>query len=275
MLPLPVIHKVITVDFSFQITEIFDCSGIIGAVVLSAALKNPSEFAQLCQRAVTYSFWHGAHAAAASSTYTAAQIVQDSKQRGWGTPGPMMAVRGLPTELLQQHVKKVNQSLSQHICISLKNTAVNHVVSGPPIGIYQLRLLLSSISAQPGEDQTRFAPIPFLSPSNCVSCRVLFSKRKPEIAMDFLATSAPFHSPLLQPAADLIIENLKRCGFNLRGSDLAIPVWSTDNMANMQDLDEIGESLVLQQLVRPVDFHAVCQRLVRDNDFAPGESSNR
>lgn len=80
--------------------------------------------------------------------------------------------------------------------------------------------------------------------------------------MDFLNTTAPFHSSLLSEVESDIVHDLRRCKFDLQGCQLAFPVWSTDTNDNLQLQSNLGSLLVHQQLVAPVDWHAMLMRLV-------------
>ncbi len=71
-----------------------------------------------------------------------------------------------------------------------------------------------------------------------------------------LAVSAPSHTPLMQPAADAMLERLQDVTFNTP----AYPVWSNANAAAEQDIEKIRAALV-SQLISPVRWTETVQKL--------------
>lgn len=56
----------------------------------------------------------------------------------------------------------------------------------------------------------------------------------------YLRTTAPFHSPHMEDTNKTIPSDMERIGFNFKGSDLKIPVYSIFDGRNMQSDSELG-----------------------------------
>jgi len=109
----------------------------------------------------------------------------------------MLLVRSLPQPQVQHHPDITDTHLPKHrrIRISLINGARNVVVTGPPPqSLYGLNLSLRKVKSPTGLDQNH----------------VPFSERKVRFTILFLLISARFHSPYLESAAGVILEDLKR-----------------------------------------------------------------
>ena len=195
--------------------------GIVTAAAIAAA-KSWDSFAQVAKTALTVLFWIGSRSQQAyPRTSLTPNVLQDSIENGEGIPTPMLSVRDLPEQALQSHINTTNQHLpaDRHIGISLINSARNFVVTGPPISLYGLNLRLRKVKAPTGIDQTR----------------IPFTERKIRFVHRFLPITAPFHSPYLGEAQELLSEDLKH--LELHVDDLEIPVYNTNTGDDIRNDD--------------------------------------
>ena len=195
--------------------------GIVTAAAIAAA-KSWDSFAQVAKTALTVLFWIGSRSQQAyPRTSLTPNVLQDSIENGEGIPTPMLSVRDLPEQALQSHINTTNQHLpaDRHIGISLINSARNFVVTGPPISLYGLNLRLRKVKAPTGIDQTR----------------IPFTERKIRFVHRFLPITAPFHSPYLGEAQELLSEDLK--DLELHVDDLEIPVYNTNTGDDIRNDD--------------------------------------
>jgi len=86
-----------------------------------------------------------------------------------------------------------------------------------------------------------------------------------------LAVSAPSHTPLMQKAADAMVERLQ----DIRFGKPVCPVWSNAEAAPKEDAGDIREALVAQ-LTSPVRWTETVQRLCRSGvtqgvEMGPGK----
>ncbi|KAK6202274.1 S-acyl fatty acid synthase thioesterase [Scheffersomyces amazonensis] len=157
-------------------------------------------------------------------------MLQDSLDNGEGRPSPMLSIRDLSIDQVENFIAQTNKHLPQekHIAISLINGARNLVVSGPPESLYGLNLTLRNKKAPNGLDQSR----------------VPFSERKLKFSNRFLPIFSPFHSHLLTDASALVFEDLASENINFPKELIKIPVFDTFNGQNFQTFDESKETII-------------------------------
>jgi len=234
--------------------------GIVTAAAIASASTWDS-FHRITSDTLTVLFWIGCRSQQTyPRTSLAPSTLQDSIDEGEGTPSPMLSVRDLPQAQVQHHVDITNTHLPEdrHIHISLINGARNVVVTGPPQSLYGLNLSLRKVKAPTGLDQNR----------------VPFTERKVRFTNRFLPISAPFHSPYLESATGIILEDLKEIGAFTR-RDLAIPVFHTSTGQDLRDGP--GDESIISELVnmitqQPVHWETatVFPRATHILDFGPG-----
>ncbi|PUU81782.1 fatty acid synthase beta subunit dehydratase [Tuber borchii] len=234
--------------------------GIITAAAIASASTWDS-FHRITSDTLTILFWIGCRSQQTyPRTSLAPSTLQDSINEGEGTPSPMLSVRDLPQAQVQHHVDITNTHLpkDRHIHISLINGARNVVVTGPPQSLYGLNLSLRKVKAPTGLDQNR----------------VPFTGRKVRFTNRFLPISAPFHSPYLESATGIILEDLKEIEAFTR-QDLAIPVFHTSTGQDLRDGS--GDESIISELVnmitqQPVHWEAatVFPGATHILDFGPG-----
>lgn len=188
-------------------------------------------------------------------------ILEDSIENGEGNPYPMLSVRDLTKEQVQDFVDQTNAHLpkEKHIAISLVNGARNLVVSGPPQSLYGFNLTLRKAKAPAGLDQAR----------------IPYSERKLKFSNRFLPITSPFHCHLLADAFDLVEEDLQREGLEFKQSDLKIPVYDTFDGTDLRDFKgSVINRLNLLITKLPVNWELATQfEATHLVDFGPGGAS--
>jgi fatty acid synthase subunit beta len=195
-------------------------------------------------------FWIGfeSHAAANGFPLPPADA-KDSIRSGEGQPSSMLGVRGLDQRALQILIDETNGQASKKDCIHLAliNSRDNMVVSGLPRSLRGLNLRLRKFKVDENDQnlviQHRFLPI-----------------------------SAPFHSPLLEDAAERVLEALDSSTFSC--GQLAIGLHHThtgEDLRNNQPKD-IMRRLVLMVMTEMVDWPKASHfpKATHILDFGPG-----
>ncbi|OBT80913.1 hypothetical protein VF21_00149 [Pseudogymnoascus sp. 05NY08] len=212
--------------------------GVVLAAATSAA-DSWESFDKIATQSLTILFWIGSRSQQTyPTTSLAPNVLQDSEENGEGMPTPMLSIRDLSRDQIQEHIDATNQYLPEdrHISISLVNSARNLVVTGPPLSLYGLNLQLRKVKAPTGLDQTR----------------IPFTERKVRFVNRFLPITAPFHSKYLSSATSNIDEDLK--DVVISSKDLGIPVFDTNTG---KDLREQVEGNIVPTLVRLITQETV------------------
>ncbi|CAK7910767.1 fatty acid synthase subunit beta [[Candida] anglica] len=185
-------------------------------------------------------------------------MLQDSLANGEGRPSPMLSVRDLSIEEVQEFIDQTNKHLPQekHIDISLINGPRNLVVSGPPESLYGLNVALRNKKAPSGLEQSR----------------IPYSERKLRFSNRFLPIFSPFHSHLLQSATELILDDLSNSDLEWDASNIKIPVYDTFDGSNFQDYKESVAARVTKCITQlPVHWEkATAFQSTHLLDFGPG-----
>lgn len=207
--------------------------GIVTAAAIAAA-DSWDSFEQRAAEAIAMLFWIGMRSQQAyPRTSLAPSTLQDSIDHGEGTPTPMLSIRDLPIDLIRGHITATNEYLpkDRHIEISLINSNRNFVVTGPPISLYGLNLRLRKVKAPTGLDQTR----------------IPYTERKVRFVNRFLPITAPFHSPYLAEAHDLVLKDIGHV--KISSADLGIAVYNTNTG---EDLRKEHSQDVVPAIVRMI-----------------------
>ena len=185
-------------------------------------------------------------------------IVQESVQNNEGLPTYMLGIRDLSRNVLEENINVTNAQLprEKHVCISLVNSSRNFVVSGRPQSLCGLNARLRRLKPAPGLDQNR----------------VPFSKRKVNFTTSFLPITAPFHSPYLDKACDIIVADVTDLTIASRSLDL--PVYRTDNGEDLrlEDRDNVVPEIVRMITCNPVNWRKATSfpSATHVLDFGPG-----
>lgn len=193
------------------------------------------------------------------STTLPPTMLQDSLENGEGRPSPMLSIRDLSVEQVENFIEQTNKHLpkEKHIGISLVNGARNLVISGPPESLYGLNVTLRNKKSPSGLDQAR----------------VPHSERKLKFSNRFLPIYAPFHSHLLENATSLILEDLANHKLTINASEIKIPVYDTFNGQNFQ---QVSDKDIVPNLIKCITQLRVNWEIATDFksthilDFGPG-----
>lgn len=203
--------------------------GIVTALAIASSSSWES-FLENSLKAISLLFFIGSRCLVSyPRTTLPPTMLQDSLENAEGRPSPMLSVRDLSIEQVQNFIDQTNKHLPEekHIAISLINGARNLVVSGPPESLYGLNLTLRKNKAPSGLEQSR----------------IPFSERKLKFSNRFLPIFAPFHSHLLTDATELILEDIEEEQLFFDKKDIQIPVYDTFDGQNYQDYTNTEESI--------------------------------
>ncbi|KAK9464500.1 acyl transferase domain-containing protein [Lipomyces arxii] len=234
--------------------------GVITAAAIAASSSWESFYSN-ATKILHILFWIGCRAQQTyPRTSLAPSILEDCVNEGEGRPSPMLSVRDLVKSQVQKHVDLTNSHLptEKHVTISLENGARNFVVTGPPQSLYGLSRSLRKSRAPTGLEQNR----------------VPYSQRKLKFSNKFLPITAPFHSPYVHEAYDLIISDL--AGIEISPEELAIPVYDTFDGHDLRNLTEEDGSVVnrLVYMITSLPVHweraTAFPKATHIIDFGPG-----
>ena len=152
-------------------------------------------------------------------------------------PSPMVSLGSIERPYLQAKLDEFNPGIppERAITISLYNGPDSMVMSGDPEHLVAFR---EKYKAEFDEQNVKWA---------------------------YLEISAPFHSHIMPAGVVGFRRDLKKMGYNYRGSDLKLPVYSTDDGKNLQEMDELGEFLFLLQSSTPLDWPKSVASAINDN----------
>lgn len=233
--------------------------GLVTAVAIASS-NDWNSFCDSAVRAMAIFFYIGLRAQQQyPNTSLPPLVLEDSVAEAEGKPSPMLSVRDLSRKQLQDFVDQTNRHLpkEKHIVISLINGARNMVVTGPPQSLYGLNLTLRKAKAPTGLNQGR----------------VPHSQRKLRFSHRFLPITAPFHSPLLESATNVILDDLKKMKVEFLGSELQLPVYDTYDGS---DFRTRGKESLLPRIIElithlPVNWEVATQfTSTHILDFGPG-----
>ncbi|KAI1414020.1 fatty acid synthase beta subunit [Hypoxylon sp. FL1857] len=237
--------------------------GIILAAIIAASTDWQSFEAQ-GKKALAILFWIGVRSQEAYPLPSIApSALEDSIANGEGEPTAALSIRGMGREALERHIAHVNKALPEdrQIVVALVNGAKNFVVAGPPMALYGLNVQLRKVKAAENADESR----------------IPFSQRKLHITNKFLPITAPFHTPYLRSAVEILQEDLRET--KISPKELAIPVYSTftgkDIRDELQEKEDIVPSLVRMICQDPVHWDKAIAMADATHilDFGPGRTA--
>lgn len=216
-----------------------------GIVVAAGIARSDSweSFYDTAKLVIEILFWMGyeSHHAAPRSSLSST-LVTDSVEHGEGLPSSLLSVRGLRRSDLDAVIAKCNKGLpvEESVYFALANARDNFVVAGPARSLRGLNLHLRELKANDDSDQNRTP----------------FNLRKPIIHHRFLPISAPFHTPYLKKAAEIIKMRLSTKKFDIE--ELEIPVYHTRTGTNLREsrTSNLMDILVDAVTCEPVDWPA-------------------
>lgn len=239
--------------------------GVTSAVVVSVS-RNEAEFVQNGRDMVEYLFWHGTRMQQVANE----EVLKGAAVRPAGAtelthpPTPMLAVLGLPVELVAQLLDRA--ALASKVQLSLVNGNTAVVLSGEPATLAVLEQKLNQQQMQS---------------SNTPRSAVPFYKRRPVVTTRFLKVTAPFHFSRMERAEALILADVARLGLRISGDRLHTPVYATDGHARdiaqtCPGSTDIMPTLVGMQATKTVQWMAAVSNASARNgvthvvDFGPG-----
>ncbi|EMS86315.1 hypothetical protein [Leptospira noguchii] len=246
----------------FPVSELI--SNSIGATghsqgVISSALialgKEGSDFYSAFSKFLKFVLYIGYRAQELVGTYNPSEtLLKANEEVGDKQPAPMVAVIGYSQKELEDRVKQTNDSLglsgSKAIYVSLYNTPDSNIVSGSPESLLEFR---KQFKSEMDEKKVKFV---------------------------YLRTTAPFHSPHMEDTNKTIPSDMEKIGFNFKGSDLKIPVYSIFDGRNMQSDSELGIPLFREMLIKTLYWDKAVKPFVTATnvtgiDFGPSVVSQK
>ncbi|EAW11677.1 putative fatty acid synthase subunit beta [Aspergillus clavatus NRRL 1] len=225
--------------------------GVVVACFI-ASVDSRDSFYQSAQQAVEVLFWIGARC----QQSTPYNLPLSSQDASWC----MLSVKGLSQHTLHAHIDRLNAHLpgSEHVHLALVNGPHQLVVAGLPKSLRALEKVLhlkrSGNTASPSQS------------------RIPYSQRPPVLHTRLLSIAAPFHSPYLQAAEELLLQDL--ASVSLDGADLAFPVFHTETAENLQQSANLIPQLVQMICTGRVQWekllHERLPGFTHVLDFGPG-----
>lgn len=223
-----------------------------GIIVAVGIAKSGSweEFYESVVSVLEILFWIGFESQVAARGFPVSQTdCKESIRLGEGQPSSMLGIRGLDRNRLQNLINETNRQVlkKDHVHLALINSCDNMVVSGPPRALRGLNLRLRKFRADEND-------------------------RNLVIQNRFLPISAPFHSPLLEDAAERVLQALESSTFaKLR---LAIGLYHTQTGEDLRQKqpEDLLRSLVQMVMTEMVDWPTASHFINATHvlDFGPG-----
>jgi len=173
-----------------------------------------------------------------------------SEALGAKSPSPMVAVLGESHATIEGLVNAYNSG-SKKLFVSLYNTPTNRIISGARSDLIAFH--------EKNKADLDAKGIKFV----------------------YLRTTCPFHCELMTPILEKFKPDIEKIGFNYKGSDLKIPVYSFWDGKNLQDEATLGlrmcddlmvKTLYWEKSMLPVKQNAGITHIL---DFGPGKTSQR
>ncbi|KAJ2751656.1 fatty acid synthase alpha subunit Lsd1 [Coemansia pectinata] len=174
-------------------------------------------------------------------------------------PCPMVSVQGVIKPALEKLIAKFNSrqlSPTEHAFLVVVNTVDQPIVASELSAAVKLVAFLHSESADPDKDQ---------------SC-IPFPLRKPAIAVQYTTITAPYHCPLLEPAADEAYAMTVERRWIFHVSDMQIAVRASDDGHDIRTEGDMTRYLFSAICMLPVDWPQTTQYpgITHIVDFGPG-----
>ena len=246
----------------FEVSELLKYSkgtsghsqGLITASFAALDLKG-DEYYDALGLYVEYLFLQGVRAQEVYTKVFAGDAEKSKgEELGIKNPAPMVAVLGADHGFIEALVDDFNSAInndSEKVYVSLYNSLSNRIISG---------------------DRSRL--IAFYEKN----CAALTEK---EIKFVFLRTSCPFHCDLMLPIKEPFSKDVEKIGFNFKGSDLKIPLYSFHDGRNMQEDIELGNAMCEELMIKTLHWNKSLEPVKADSsithviDFGPGKTSQR
>lgn len=232
-------------------------SGVCAAIV-AACSNTISDLEENIHGMVMYLFHHGLECQKAFNKSGSSALAEKAKE-GDSKPSPMLVVTDLDFDKLAAEIEKVNKTFKgdeAKVCIGLINGPGRSVVVGPTSSIAITRKHLDKFQKNAGHD----------------------------FVMDYLNTTMSFHSPLLEPAVNEIMQVVNKAPrdsplrrvADIKSRDMKFPVYSTVDGKDLRDDWNLVESMCRMQSVQQLDWVKTTAALPDASkptfalDFGPG-----
>ncbi|KAJ1925111.1 fatty acid synthase alpha subunit Lsd1 [Coemansia sp. S17] len=218
----------------------------IGIAAAFSALTDEQSFYTVGERILGIHLLAGAFPQIKFPCYKAlATLTEDAK------PRPMVSVQGVTKPVLDKLISKFNSrqpSVAEYAFLAVANAVDQFIVASGLSSAVKFVAFLRNESADQDQDQSR----------------IPFPKRKLVIVAQYTTISAPFHCPLLEPAADEAHAMAVEKEWVLHASDMQISVRASDDGHDIR-----SETNLTQYL-----FSAICvlpyPGVTHIVDFGPG-----
>ena len=229
--------------------------GLVAAVLVAASPDGRIDRDHLLD-ALTYMAWQG--------------FWMQEAARCTGTAGeatPMAAVSGLSAESLGEILEawSADQSTGRSVRVVVNNSRTRHVLSGPAEAVEAFRQHLLARREEASER----------------GGRARGQRAIPSFTWEYLAVSAPFHTPHMRPALQRMAQTRRELGFSFAPDGLHLPVLCPSGRGPLNDLPDLDAAVMEAQFLLPVRWpqtiRALCDAVALDVilDLGPGDGVAR
>ncbi|TGK61702.1 ACP S-malonyltransferase [Leptospira wolffii] len=228
--------------------------GIVPAVLVSLG-KEGAEFYKEFSKFLKFILYLGYRAQELYGVFNPSEeVLKGNEEIGDKQPAPMVAVIGYSAAELSERVQKTNAELglsgTKAIYVSLFNTPDSNIVSGDPEALLAFR---KKFKAEMDEKKVKFV---------------------------YLRTTAPFHCPIMDGTENTVPKDMERIGFQYKGSDLKIPVYSIFDGRNFQNEPDVSLPLFREVLIKALHWDKATANFVNTPkvvgiDFGPSVVSQK
>ncbi|KAJ2233635.1 fatty acid synthase alpha subunit Lsd1 [Coemansia sp. RSA 485] len=220
--------------------------GIISAVLLSTLTDDEDSFISGSKKALGLWMLIGALPQLAYPYFRLIERGSDGLSKNADVqPTPMVSVQGLTRSQLTNIIDDFNAGQpasvagdSSRVQPAVANTVDRFVVAGQLEHAAKFARYAKSLSAAPGEDQTKLP----------------LALRKPVISVDFLGMTVPYHCNLLKESVEDIHAILKEKGWTFDAADMRIAVRSSYDGHDIRSESDLTRYLIKSVCILPVDW---------------------
>lgn len=208
--------------------------GLHAGVVAGLQIHGPAEYFTQCAASVRLVVLCLIRAHQVFQENLGHRLASDDVERYPGSPppAPMASVTGIGTPELRALMESVQPSEPEGPRIGLINSPRHHVLTGRPSDLVDLRAKAETHLRSAGATWT------------------------------FLPSTAPFHSPILAPALELLREDRPFIGFEAAAGHLRIPVISTLGGADLGESPDLFGDIVALSLTELVDWPTAVAQVI-------------
>ncbi|KAJ2695982.1 fatty acid synthase alpha subunit Lsd1, partial [Coemansia sp. IMI 203386] len=204
--------------------------GIISAVLLSTLTGDEDSFISGSKKALGLWMLVGAFPQLAFPCYQVFEHGSNGSAVGaeYTQPTPMVSVQGLTRSQLTKIIDGFNAGNCSRVQLAVANTVNRFVVAGQLENAAKFARYAKSLSAAPGEDQTKLP----------------LALRKPVISVDFLGMTVPYHCDLLTESVKGIYAIAQEKGWTFDAADMRIAVRSSYDGHDIRSEPDLTKYLI-------------------------------